>query len=429
MKPNRFMRLAVVALAPLLAAGMVAAEAGVASADGGQHGRALYVSAGAMPGNNDRSCYSAAYKTIQSAVSAAPAGGRVVVCPGIYHEQVVISKPLSLTGEHATIDETGVHPAFHVTLPGLGRQTIFAAVVMTSSEIYFSGFTVRDAQGEGILAAGLGGTLSGIVISHNAVVNNDLGGGVPAKSTYFQCAASGTVPGDCGEGVHFAGGIAYSTIRDNYVADNSGGVLLSDDVGPTHNNVVEGNVVTNNTADCGITVPGHNSNALNSAGVPQPSVAGVYRNVIRDNVVTGNGVQGEGAGVLFANAGPGTASYDNVVEGNRIVGNGLAGVTMHAHTLPPGKHEDLSGNVIIGNFIGKNNLDGDTLDGPPGPSDRQTTGVLVFSGGTPVAVKITLNRIADNSIGIWLSSPVTASGLRTNTFRNVTTLVFVSANT
>ena len=192
------------------------------------------------------------------------------------------------------------------------------------------------------------------------------------------------MPGDCGEGVHFAGNVAYSTISDNFIANNSGGVLLSDDIGPTHDNVVENNVVTGNATDCGITVPGHNPGALSAKGVPQPAVAGVYRNVIRDNVVTDNGVKGEGAGVLFANAGPGTASYDNLVEGNYIAGNGLSGVTMHAHTIGKGQFEDLSGNVIVGNIIGKNNLDGDTLDSPARPEDQETTGVLVFSGGTRV---------------------------------------------
>lgn len=428
MRPNRFLRPAAALCAPLLAAGVVVAGAGVASAATGSHhhSRTLYVSAGAASGGRDRSCRSAAFSTIQSAVSAAPAWGTVVVCPGTYHEQVVIPKPLSLQGEHATIDEAGVNPGFAVTLPGLGTQTIFAGVVMVSSGINFTGFTVRNAQGEGILAAGLGATVSGIVISGNAVVHNDLGSTVPPTSTYFQCAAEGAVPGDCGEGVHFAGGVAWSTIRNNLIANNSGGVLLSDDVGPTHDNVVEHNVVTNNASDCGITVPGHNPDALNAAGVPQPSVAGVYRNRILDNAVTANGVEGEGAGVLFANAGPGTASYDNLVEGNYIAGNGLAGVTMHAHTLPPGLHEDLNGNVIIKNSIGKNNLDGDTLDGPPGPADLQTTGVLVFSGGTPVTVRIAFNHISNNAIGVWLSKPVMASGLRTNKFRHVTTPV--SAN-
>ena len=296
-------------------------------------------------------------------------------------------------------------------------------MVITSSHVTLSGLTITNAQGEGVLAAGLGGPVSGIAISHDSVVHNDLGGGVPPKSPYFQCAAEGQAPGDCGEGVHFAGNVAHSTISGNLIADNSGGVLLSDDVGPTHDNVVENNVVTGNTSDCGITVPGHNPGALSAKGVPQPAVAGVYRNLIRDNVVTDNGVEGEGAGVLFANAGPGTASYDNKVEGNYIAGNGLSGVTMHAHTIGKGQFEDLSGNVITGNVIGKNNLDGDTLDAPASPEDLKTTGVLVFSGGTPVKVTIARNHIFDNSIGIWLSKVVSASGLRTNTFAKVPTPV------
>ena len=111
----------------------------------------------------------------------------------------------------------------------------------------------------------------------------------------------GPEPGDCGEGVHFIG-VADSKIKGNLIAFNAGGVPLSDDTGPTHGILVAGNVVTGNATDCGITVPGHNPNALDAKGKRQPSVAGVYDNVIRNNVVTNNGVKGEGAGVLFANA-------------------------------------------------------------------------------------------------------------------------------
>jgi nitrous oxidase accessory protein NosD len=130
--------------------------------------------------------------------------------------------------------------------------------------------------------------------------------------------------------------------------------------------------------------------------------------------------------VLFANASAGTASYNNLVEGNYIAGNGLPGVTMHAHIIKKGQFEDLSGNAVIGNAIAKNNLNGDTLDAPASPKDLKTTGVLVYSGGTRVSVTIARNHISDNAIGIWLSKAVTASGLRTNTFTNVTTPV--SAN-
>ena len=109
------------------------------------------------------------------------------------------------------------------------------------------------------------------------------------------------------------------------------------------------------------------------------------------------------------------------VQGNFIAGNELSGVTLHAHTLPPGKFEDLSGNRVIGNTIGTNNLGGDPLDFPASPKNLVTTGILVFSGGTPVTIKIAFNHIFNNKIGIWLSKAVTASGLATNTFANVTT--------
>jgi hypothetical protein len=98
-------------------------------------------------------------------------------------------------------------------------------------------------------------------------------------------------------------------------------------------------------------------------------------------------------------------------------------VTLHAHTLAPGQFEDLSGNTIVGNFIGTNNIAGDPLDSPASPEDLVTTGVLVFSGGTPVAMTIAHNTIVDNAIGIWLSKPVNAKGLHTNRFFDVTTRI------
>jgi nitrous oxidase accessory protein NosD len=226
------------------------------------------------------------------------------------------------------------------------------------------------------------------------------------------------VPGDCGEGVHFIA-VAVSTVGENLISANAGGILFTDEFGPTHNNLVEDNLVTGNAADCGITMPGHNANALNSAGQPQPSVAGVYKNVITGNIVTKNGLKGSGAGVLFANAAAGTASYDNLVTDNYIADNGQSGVTMHAHTVAPGAFEDLSGNDVIGNYFGTNNLRGDPLDSPASPKDLKTTGVLVFSGGTPVSLKIAGNHIADNHFGIWLSKVVTAAGLKSNDFHNV----------
>lgn len=432
------------AFAAALFAGAVTAQtAGVASANGGDHldhGRhgppaALFVSPWGQTTNPGRSCATARYSTIQSAVNAATPGATVVVCPGTYNEDVIVSTPLSLLGRGAVIQGSATANGMCDQLGpnGPGSASCLAGVTIKSSHVAVSGFTVKKAIGEGILATGSlqGGSISDVTITDNHVVGNNTGGFPPdPNSPYPQCSESGQIPGDCGEGVHLMG-VAGSRVTDNFISANEGGVLLTDEFGPTHDNLVDGNNITGNPFDCGITVPGHNPNALDKNGNRQPSVAGVYHNLIRHNWVTNNGLQGEGAGVLFANAGPGTGSYDNVVEGNYLAGNQLAGVTMHAHTLPPtpGMFEDLNGNRIVHNVIGKNNVGsavapGDPLDGPPA-QDFDTTGIIVFSGTVPVQVTITGNRIVDNHFGVWIgvNGHATAS-LNANSFQHVDVPVF-----
>ena len=48
----------------------------------------------------------------------------------------------------------------------------------------------------------------------------------------MECQAAGEVPGDCGEGIHLMS-VADSTVAGNYVTGNSGGILLTDEFGPT----------------------------------------------------------------------------------------------------------------------------------------------------------------------------------------------------
>jgi hypothetical protein len=397
---------------------------------GQSHKGALYVSPSGKSGAADRACKSAAYSTVQAAVNAAPSGATVVVCRGSYSEDVIISAPLTLTGKHGAVihgSSTANGSCDQLGQSGPGTAPCLAGITIKSGHVKVQGLKVTGAIGEGILATGSssGGSISHVVIQSNRVVNNNTGGIPPSTtSPYPQCVEVGQIPGDCGEGIHLMG-VTNSTVSHNFVRGNEGGVLLTDEFGPTHRNVVSHNVITKNLFDCGVTVPGHNPFALDSSGNPQPSRGGVYDNVISHNRITDNGLSGEGAGVLFANAAAGTASYDNLVEHNYIAGNELSGVTMHAHTVAPGEFEDLSGNRIVYNTIGKNNVGGDPLDGTQ--SDNATTGILVFSGSVPVTVKIAHNRIRHNQNGIWLGvgGHVTAT-MSHNVFQHVTTDVLTS---
>lgn len=382
--------------ARLGAATVVAAMAGFAIAGPAAAGSGkLYVSPGGSSGGSDTSCSTAAYSTIGGAVAAAPNGAVVIVCKGVYPEMVSVQKSLRLEGREATIDANGFDNG----------------VLITHSNVEIDGFTIEGATGEGVLAqghsdnSGSGTPIAHVVIENNIVRNND--NGAP-DSSYGECQPSGQIPGDCGEGIHLWS-VRDSVVSANQVTGNSGGILLTDEFGPTHGNVIADNVVENNQFDCGITLASHNAGWDPNAQLTMPSVAGVYDNVVRGNVVRHNGLQGEGAGVLIAAAFPLAAAYDNRIVGNQLMNNELAGVTIHSH--PGGGY--VSGNVVSKNKIGPNNLGGD-----PDAGVSRTTGVLVFSSDQSVTAKISDNLIYDNHFGVWLSSSTVNASISGNHFVN-----------
>jgi parallel beta-helix repeat protein len=352
----------------------------------------VYVSTHGASTAAGRDCTSAAYDSINAAITAVAADGTVVVCGGTYREDVSVTKTVTIQGRsNATIDATNQ----------------INGVTVTAAHATVSGLTVENAIGEGILVNGA----NNVTIQSNVVKHNDLGGSPvnPVPNSYPFCAATQGVPGDCGEGIHLMGS-SNSTVSGNTSTDNSGGILISDETGPAGHDRIIGNVVTDNLYACGVTVVGHNPAAAPN-GVPAPSVAGVFGTQVIGNRISGNGVDGAGAGVVIATGVPGGASYDNVVEGNAINGNGMSGVTVHSHA--PG--QDLNGNVIQANQIGTNNLGGDP---DFSPADTQTTGVLVATV-SPLSIQIVANAISSDQIGIWTTGPVTAKDAHANAFLGV----------
>lgn len=362
--------------------------------------------AGAAPSTLRVGCGNGSYSTISAAVGAAASGETIIVCRGTYPGGVIVSKTLTIIGVgHPVINATGQNNGVQVLASGSRIQ----------------GLTVENAIGEGILV-GMGSTpVSHVTVSGNTVKHNDQGNltGAPiTTSSYPQCnAGAGDVPGDCGEGIHLVNAFD-STVARNAVVANSGGILLSDDDGPTYGNLVEDNTVSGNVLDCGITIAGH---------TPEVFGGGVHDNKILGNRVTGNGTAGQGGGVLLATGVPGNvpgipgtggAVYDNLVQGNFLAGNGLGGVTLHAHS--PG--ENLNGNTVTANIIGTNNLDPDEDFGPQF-LDSQTTGVIVIAA-SDVTIVVEHNVIANDVNGLFIGqvggATVTVTGAAANLFLDVT---------
>ena len=231
-------------------------------------------------------------RKIPIALSAAVSpGGTVVVCPGTYAEQVVVTKRLNLYGmPGAVVNAKGLPPLTigKTKLPG----SIGIGILGTSGG-RVSGFKVIHASFDAILVA----ASSHVSVTRKVLLHN----------------------GDVGVDIN---GSSWSSATRNFSAHNAGGgFLVADDIGPNSHNVVGWNVATRNPGGCGVIIAGH-------------STAGVTDNLVTGNWLSYNGTlksSGGGAGVVIASEVPHETVAGNTVVGNHIWGNALAGVTLHAH--------------------------------------------------------------------------------------------------
>lgn len=339
---------------------------------------------------------SGCYSTIGAAVTAASAGDVVQVVRGTYKESVTITKSISLVafdGQKPTIDATGL-------ANGIFINGMSAAPKVGVANVIVSGFRVKNANFEGIFVA----NASDVTLAGNEVADNNkslASPGPTASCPGINTAFETSEQMDCGEGIHLMG-VVHSTVIGNESHDNSGGVLISDETGPTHDNLISGNYVHDNAFACGITMASHGP--ATSITPASPVSYGIRHNTLTGNLSAHNGLgaPGAGAGVGIFAPFPGTASADNVVIGNELRGNGLPGVTMHNHASAPAPAPaiDLNGNQIIGNVFSGNAAD--TADAATsGP-----TGINIYSTAPVYGIVISQNVFEDESIDVAYNVPM-----------------------
>jgi parallel beta-helix repeat protein len=368
------------------------------------------------------------YSTIGDAISHANAGDTVRVGQGTYPERVVINKPLSLIGANAAntiIDASGkTGNGVGIYVNGMGNLSaadIAASQLTGLSDVVVQGFTVANGGFEGILVT----NASNVTITENHVTGNNTNLQVPTSNTGCpSIPAWETSEGfDCGEGIHL-NAVHHSTVANNMVDHNAGGILMTDETGPNHDNLITGNLVTENGYDCGITLASHRPAFSLGYGSAANVAYGVFRNTVANNEASKNGllVSGNGTGVgLFTSPGPPnfttmeTKTYDNVVIGNRLTGNGQPGVAMHVHKAGG----QVTGNLIVGNYIADNGKDvaDNATAGPTGinihagNSGEPMTGNVVTGNviereaidvavSTSAQINVHLNDLAGSGVGV-----------------------------
>jgi parallel beta-helix repeat protein len=284
------------------------------------------------------------FPTIQNAINFAyPRGYIILVAPGIYYENLIVNKTVSLIGEDRS----------NTIIDASSNGT----VVMCSevSEARISNFTIQNGGYAGI---GLDQTAN-VTVSGNIMRNN---------------SALGMI---------FHGENRYDVITGNDIANNGGGVVAAG--GYVRNCVIAGNNITGNMA-VGLDgfdgfwyenmIIGNNITYNQGTGVQFT----VYHGGAHGNIIFGNNIMNNEEGILFyypcsnntisgnnisANTGWGI-SLLNGPSNNSILGNTIAyngnGVFLRSYY----DEIECSNNSVIGNDIRANNGYGILLQGATG---------------------------------------------------------------
>ena len=149
------------------------------------------------------SCPNANFTTIADAVNTAAPGDQIEICPGVYPQQIVITKPLTLRGiQSSGFNQVLLQPAV-TSIPGIPFQAVIT--VMNTKDVNIQNLMV-DASNNTVSGCGVG--LSGVhflnasgTVEQSTVIGAKLHSPqtcktlTPGNGTGIQVDSDGTVTG------------------------------------------------------------------------------------------------------------------------------------------------------------------------------------------------------------------------------------------
>jgi parallel beta-helix repeat protein len=331
------------------------------------------------------------YPTIQASINAANAGDTVFVRAGIYYENVIVNKSLTILGENK--DTT-----FVVGSPG---SVVFR---IESDNVFVSGFTMQDGN-TGVAQSARNGTIKDSIITNSTDQGIYLSG--------IRNTASGNLIVNCGTAMLVYGN--NQTISANNIANNGAGISL---LGSSGSSII-GNKFINN----GLSVIDSYQNSVENNtvnGRPLVYLEGVSNHTVDDAgqviLVKCENITVEGLNLSRTDVGIELWETNNsTIAGDDVTTNKLDGIDLYIS----------SNNSISGNNVTNNGYDGimlafssfTTILGN-NITANSGDGLYLFFGSTYNS--IIGNNIANNGYGISLIGYCSNNKIFHNNFINNT---------
>lgn len=259
------------------------------------------------------------FATIQSAINAANTGDTVLVDPGIYQEQLTISKSITVEADSGCDQRCQGNSAIILAPTNLAAPTVAdpgAIVHITGSGVCadVSGFVIEGAAATSTTPAGDANLLYGVrvdgsanaVISFNTIANIvDASGLVNGDlSSSFGVGVSVGNAGDSDDGLGAQVGTAIISLN-NITNYQRGGIVVS-------NTGSSAAIALNSIVGTSVSP----ADSITGVEISEGAVGLVSLNAISNNTNNANQSSGDGCGVLLFAPGQGTTVAANAIYGN-----------------------------------------------------------------------------------------------------------------
>ena len=362
-----------------------------------------------------------AYPTIQAAIDAALPEDTITVSSGVYFENIVVTKPLTIIGEDK-----------ESTLVDGQESTVFD---IHSDSVKIAGLTILNGW-SGVFADGY---YNIEITDNNVILNNGIavGDGIYIVHTDNDNIHHNLIAANVEDGITLAPETTNTVVHDNIFTLNGGtGVYIH---GSADGNTVTNNAITQNDAH-GVYIDTSSNNNIDSNMIRGNGQDGISFNDASNNFITENNISDNSwCGIALHN----DAGYNQLI-GNTVTANNDRGIylemssgnTVYGHNISENLYSGIfiiqttdthvekndafsndvgivllnsANNTIVNNNVHENNIHGIYLDASPDcnlsgntANENQITGVYLI--GSP-RVNITGNTISGNlNYGIQFDS-------------------------